>query len=381
MNKDELKSSLTIEQVIEIVASLGSDCKFDLNGNPYFQTICHNHDGSGNWKLYYYDDIHSFRCFTDCNEFFDIFKLVEKVKKIPFVQALNYVGNFCGFGSKNKIGFINETFELTDDWDLINKYSDYDKILQQEEHEYEIIPKGILSIYDDIYPSEWIEDNISRESLDLFDIKMDFFKKKIIIPHYSKEKELIGIRARNLDSFETSYLKIGKYLPVYLQDKMYSHNLSYNLYGLNITQKAIERNRKIILFESEKSVMKCQDFYGDNNFAVAICGHSISKIQRNIILSLGINEVFIAFDKDYTDEESDEGKKCAENVLKECYKFSPYVTTYLLWDTNELNLLGYKDAPCDKGKTIFETLLKNKFEVLSKEGEKNGRKRKTTRNV
>jgi len=381
MDKEELKLLLTKEQIIEIVKELGSGYKLDASGNPYFQTICHNHGGEGSWKLYYYDDIHSFRCFTECSEFFDIYKLVQKVKNVPFIQALNYVQNFFGFGVRHRKGFTEESYDLTDDWDLINKYTDYHKILQREDFEHDVVPEGILSLFDDVYPVEWLNEGIGKETLDLFNIKMDLNQKQIIIPHYDTDSNLIGIRCRNLDDYKLKYLGMGKYMPIYLQNHVYSHNLSKNLYGYNITKDAIRRIKKIALWESEKSVQKCQEFYGENNFSVALCGHSLSKEQKDLILNSGATEVFFCLDRDYTDENSEEGKKCAESILKECYKLSPYITTYLLWDTDELNLLGYKDAPCDRGKDVLETLMKNKYEVFSKEGEKSGRKRKATRVV
>lgn len=381
MDKDELKNSLTKEQIIDIVKELGSGCKPDSNGNLIFQTICHNPIGEGSWKLYYYDDIHMFRCFTDCNEFFDIYKLIQKVKNIPFIQALNYVQNFFGFGTKNKGGFTRESYDLTDDWDLINKYTDYHKILQKEKFEHKILPEGLLTLFDEIYPSPWLNEGIGKDTLDLFNIKMDLSQQQIIIPHYDMNGNLIGIRCRNLDKYKLDYLGIGKYMPVILQNQMYNHNLSKNLYGYNITKDAIRRVKKIAIWESEKSVLKCQEFYGENNFSVAMCGHNLSKEQREIILNSGAAEAFFCLDKDFIEEDSEEGRKCAESILKECYKLSPYMTTYLLWDDKNMNLLGYKDAPCDKGKEVLETLMKNKYEVFSREGENFGRKRKANRNV
>ena len=380
-NVDELKESLSIEQIVDIVKSLGSGNRIDVNGNPYFQTICHNHNGEGSWKLYYYDDIKSFRCFTECNETFSIYKLIQKVKGVSFVEALNYLQNFYGFGDRKK-GFTEDyNRELTDDWDLLNKYNDYNKLLDREVHEHRIIPEGIMTIFDDIYPSEWIREGINEEVLDTFNIKMDLSQKQIIIPHYDTDGNLIGIRARNLDEFKLKHLGVGKYMPIYLENKLYNHNLSKNLYGYNITKDAIRRTKKIALWESEKSVMKCQEFYGENNFSVALCGHSLSREQRDLILNSGATEVIFCLDKDYTVEDSEEGRKCAESVLKECYKLAPYMTTYLLWDTDETDLLGYKDAPCDRGEETLKTLMKNKYEVFSKEGEKIGRKRKANREI
>lgn len=54
-NKDELKESLTIEQIYELVAELGGEPQ--MKGNYFIsRTICHNPAGEGSYKLYYYDN-------------------------------------------------------------------------------------------------------------------------------------------------------------------------------------------------------------------------------------------------------------------------------------------------------------------------------------
>ena len=58
-NKDELKQSLTIEQVYELTADLGGEPQ-PIEGNIFkSRTICHNPAGQGSYKLYYYDSKNS----------------------------------------------------------------------------------------------------------------------------------------------------------------------------------------------------------------------------------------------------------------------------------------------------------------------------------
>jgi hypothetical protein len=45
--------------------------------------------------------------------------------------------------------------------------------------------------------------------------------------------------------------------------------------------------------------MLAHEFYGENAFVVATCGFNISKWHRDILLSLGIEEVMLGFDKDF----------------------------------------------------------------------------------
>ena len=92
---EEIKNSLTIEQVFDLLLSYGADpvLKDDL---IICRTICH---GGDSHKLYYYENTHLFRCYTECSDTFDIFQLVVKVessggRNYSLPQAINYVINF-----------------------------------------------------------------------------------------------------------------------------------------------------------------------------------------------------------------------------------------------------------------------------------------------
>ena len=77
IDKDTLKNELTIDQVFGLVAELGGDPRMS-NGSFVSRTICH---GGDSHKLYYYNNTHLFKCYTQCSEdSFDIYQLVMKVK-------------------------------------------------------------------------------------------------------------------------------------------------------------------------------------------------------------------------------------------------------------------------------------------------------------
>ena len=94
---------------------------------------------------------------------------------------------------------------------------------------------------------------------------------------------------------------------------------------------------------------------------------SISPQQRNMILSLQPKEIFLGFDKQFKETNSNDAYKFAEKLLKIALPFTPYCQVYILWD--DADLLDYKDSPCDKGKEILETLMKHKYEIKTKNGE------------
>ena len=62
--------------------------------------------------------------------------------------------------------------------------------------------------------------------------------------------------------------------------KQYNHPLGMNLYNLNNSQNNIQTTNLAIVFESEKSCLKYQSFFGiDNDISVACCGSNISAYQ------------------------------------------------------------------------------------------------------
>ena len=71
---EEIKNSLSIDQVADLLMTLGADpvTKGEL---IICRTICH---GGDSHKLYYYENTHLFRCYTECSDTFDIFELIVK---------------------------------------------------------------------------------------------------------------------------------------------------------------------------------------------------------------------------------------------------------------------------------------------------------------
>ena len=100
LNKDKILESLTKEDIIKIVTSLGADNPKSTNdGDLIFQSICH---GSTSWKLYYYHESSdkykgkTFHCYSKCSDSFNIIELVIRAsrvqgKTITWYKALKYI--------------------------------------------------------------------------------------------------------------------------------------------------------------------------------------------------------------------------------------------------------------------------------------------------
>lgn len=360
LDKDRIKNDLSKDDIHKILIDLGSaEPKQDKEGNPIFTTICHS---GHSHKLYYYEETKMFHCYSGCQESMDIYALTTKAKQCTFPQAIQYIANLTGkrFGYNSNVDFGRNKIN---DWEWLNKF----QRKQKPDVKLNTYDERVLDVFLKLPHEEWLEEGISAETMHKFEIGFYVSQNKITIPQRSHiRNELLGIRGRALNEEDVAAGK--KYMPLTIEGKTYSSMSFYSLYGLHHTQRAIKRIKKAIIFEDEKSVLKCEDYFGEDNFAVATYGSNLSDYQVKLLLSLGIEEVFIARDKEFHSHESEESYKYSEKIMKQALKFVPYVRTYVLYDN--WDLLNYKDSPADQGREVLIELMKRKFEVntLNEEG-------------
>lgn len=371
-DRSQVKRDFSNEQIIRVAQSLGSD-DYRRDGTQedsplIFQTICHNPAHCGSYKLYYYPDSKQFHCFTQCSCNFDLYELVMRSKKCSFFEATQYIGATLGLSDPSKLGFFSreeeQEQEQTDDWEILNRFTARRNQLTKIAAPYQKYPLSILEYWNRLSPVEWLREGISSQAIERFSIRFSVADNEIIIPHFDSQGNLIGIRSRALD--KQRVLEGKKYMPTYLEGSDFRHAIRNNLYGLHIVAPAVRRSKKILLCESEKAAMQSYSFYGEDSFTVAVCGSNISSAQRDTVLSLGVKEVFIGFDKEYKIAYSPQSDAYAEKLIRLASMFSPFVTTYILFDTKDL--LGYKDAPTDRGQAVLEELMKTKFEIETLDG-------------
>ncbi len=360
-NKDTLKENLTIEEVFDLVNELGGEPQ--LNNDLFTaKTICH---GGDSHKLYYYSNTHLFHCYTGCGDSsFDIYELVLKVNKNAGIQnftlskAINFVARYFGYTS--------DTFEFEDnqeaneDWQIINNYKrNKEKTSTSQKVELKYYDDTILKYLPRPHIIPWEEEGINYNVLCSKNICYDPLNEGVVIPHYSVDGRLIGIRERTLIKENEIY---GKYRPAVLNGKMYNHPLGFALYNLNNSKKAISLFQKAIIFEGEKSCLKYASYFGEeSDISVACCGSNIINYQIKLLLSLNVKEIIIAFDKQFEKLGNDEWQRWITKLKAIYYKYSNYVKISYIFDKE--NLLDYKDSPIDKNKEIFLTLFKNRIMI------------------
>ena len=104
--------------------------------------------------------------------------------------------------------------------------------------------------------------------------------------------------------------------------------------------------------------------FPNKNISVAICGSNFSNTQKKILLELGVEEIIMALDRQYEDENSQEGVKWREKINRMCSNLNDLCKCTCLWDTDTNRLLDYKDSPIDKNKYIFKKLLDERKNIL-----------------
>ena len=383
ISSKEVMEMLSWEDIQKIMHHMGADEKKTSKDNELlFRSICHHSDS---FKLYFYKDSKMFDCKSHCSSM-SLFDVVANVQGFygenSFNQSFDYVCRFFNIdkneGKSNKHGFGKQIEDIENELKILNSHKK-----KEVKREFKMLPtykETYLNLYQSYYPIEWLEEGITEEVLDAYGIKMDLLSQQIIIPHRDIFERLIGIRCRNYNS---ELVESGKkYMPVYVGDKCCSYPMEFNLYGLWKSKDNIIQQKRVVLFESEKSPLKYASMYGiDKNISVAMCSMNFSSYQRDILLLLGVQEINICYDKQYeldkleyfknknnkdlTEEERIEKKKKIneynsyfKKLLKIYRLVGNYMQMYVIADFD--NRLDYKDAPIDRGKETYEELFKER---------------------
>ena len=310
-------------------------------------TVCHHSNiEEASWKLYYYKNTHIFQCYTECGamSIFTFLKNFYEVRDIQYdwytdiyelVRGCSFFGEF---ENKNTYRSIKSNYEL-----------------RKERRQLPDYPPQVMETFIKYYPVEWLLDNITPKAMDKFNIRFSPTQNKIIIPHYDVDGRLIGIRGRALNPDEIEIM--GKYMPVCIEGKWYSHPLSLNLYGLNITKDNIKQTGIAYLFEAEKSVLQ-MDSFDIPNCAAAVCGNKLNKYALDILIrNCHPHEIVLCFDN----EELPREDKYFNHLYNLCQKYQAYANFSFIYDKE--NLLDLKDSPTDKGEEIFIKLLKKRVRI------------------
>ena len=360
----EIKENLTVDDIISIVEQLDGSVGTISDKEIIFDSVCHNVNTEGHsQKLYYYIDTKSFHCFV-CGFSGDIFALIKERWNLctidgSFIDILNY----CVDNSSLNIDNLQGNKKKTSSWSWLEKYEKKTK----ETVEVKTYDNDIINLFPKLYHQSWIDDGITIKTMEKFNIRYYPFGQAIVIPVYNQENNLVGIHCRNLSNYAIEQGR--KYMPLRMIDGSdYRFSTSTTLYGINENKQNIKKAQSVIITESPKSVLQCEEFL-DSNICVALFGLNLSKYKRNMLLELGVENFYISIDKQYkkwynhysTEDNYIEFNKWVKNVNKLIKILKGYGNIYIICDTR--NLLEYKDSPTDKGVKVWNELFERKPSV------------------
>ena len=345
-----LKDKIDEDAVIAIMDSMDVPLASANSQALVFPSACHHKDYERHKpKLWYYIESQRFHCWV-CGFDGDIISLVSHIRKCSFHESIAYICSILHIT-------VDECVQNNDidPWQReLRRWlpnADYD-----EPSEPTIYDPAILSTFDHLYPQEWLDYGITADTMDKFGIGWYGRQACISIP-VTYNGQLIGCRGRYTRLVD---LDKGKYRPITLLDGTVLKFPSSNfMYGFDQNKAAIEQSRQVILFESEKSVLKADSWHIYNTLAVF--GSNISKRHIDLLLGLGVNDVVIGFDSDYKAIGDDDFKFFVVKMKKLAAKLRPYFSVSLIYNNQGYD--AYKFSPMDYTREQFDKLYASRVQI------------------
>ena len=343
INAQELKDKINKDMVLQLMDYFGAQPLKENEEYIIFPTICHS---SQSPKLYYYPSTNSWNCWSQCGGQVDIISIVQEQEGLTFQESIEWLIDFFQLNTKK--------------WGRPKIEHKPREIQKKKIDINEKLPcynESILNTFYSIPIADWLNEGISKETMDLFGVKFDLNTNGIIIPVKDIEHRLIGIRCRNLN--EEVIEQYGKYIMYtdLISKITYKFPTGKILYGLNLNKNKIIECKKIIICEGEKSVLLSRTWFKNNDITVASFGCNLTDYQIELIKSLHVKDIIFMWDR----EEDEKILKKMEKVYRKCSLF--FNVWYIKNYENKINI---KDSPMDKNEDIFRDLIKNnliKYEI------------------
>lgn len=345
-----IKAQITDDDIIALMDSMGIPLVSANSQYQLYPSACHHSDWERHKnKLYYYVQSQRWHCYS-CSGDWDTIGLVQHLRKCTFNQAVDYICSTLGISATEVV-----QDDIRDPWqrDLRRWLPNADI---DEPAELTVYDPAILSAFDHLYPTEWLEYGITRDSMDKFGIGWYARQACISIPVVQNGK-LVGVRGRYTRQQDITK---GKYRPLSLLDgTVLKFPSSGCLYGLDQNKATIEKSRQVLLFESEKSILKADSWHIHN--ALAVFGSNISKRHIEMLLELGVNDVVLCFDSDYKQVGDDDFQFFVAKMRKLAGKLRGYFNVSIIYNNQGYD--GYKYSPVDFDRWQFDKLYESRVRV------------------
>ena len=249
-------------------------------------------------------------------------------------KAIKWLGDFLGI-KVDKTQFIKTKLPFNGFWkNLSHNNNQYSTPLTY--------PMERYLQYDKCVSYRWLQDNISIQTQEKYDVRYDVESDRILIP-WTYFGKLTGIVGRlNVDKDKIG--RRSKYL------SLISFVKSKCVFGFDVNYKTILENGIAFIFEAEKSSMQ-MDSIG-REVGLSIGSSTISDGQAQLIKSLYV-DIILCFDSDHTLDE------CIAEAKKLKIK-NPFFENkvYVLYEKEHKYMKPEdKVSPTDLGEEVFNKLL------------------------
>jgi DNA primase len=258
----------------------------------------------------------------------DIFALVQYIRNCSLTDATKYICGITGIEYDEEQIDYKKSASIKE----MRRFKPKNK---NKEVKHKVLDDDFMKQYQSFIVDDWVKEGISKEAQSKFEVCIDKAHSRWVFPIRDDFGNLISTKGRTY--VEDYDLKgIFKYI--------YYPKMGFNdiLFGYYLTAPFIYESNEIIVVEAEKSVMKAWSFGVKNTVASGKAGLNYHQINK--IIRMQCKRVVLAYDKDI-----------GMNIIqKDINALRHYKEVYYVLD--ELDLLGKKDAPVDKGYDVWYTL-------------------------
>lgn len=346
------------DRLIDLLYAIGCDyVKSEQGGNLITASLPINFDSKNKRAVqirnnkYLTCNIRNKLDFYSDAESEDIFSLVSYLKfeskNTEYKQNLYFAKDFI----IDVLNFSDDVFEKNTSKDYLKRMKGLVKSCDKEfEIKYnDVLDEDIMNeFWYKNYPlpsKKWIDEGIPYNIQFLYGVGFDSFTRRIVFPIKNLKGEIVGVKGRIYNDNDIGGDK--KYIYLYRCDN------GKEWFNYHIAYKYILKEKKVYIFESEKSVMKsvAMGYYN----CLSIGASDITLQQSELLRRLGNDvEIVLCYDKDKTVEEVEsQGRKLKNDNIS------------MVYDIDNL-IKGKKDSPVDNGIKVWKKLIKNNIFSIDK---------------
>ena len=323
---------------VDLVELIGETEELHKKGQYYFIN-CPFHSGDNTPSLCINPASNKWHCFG-CGTGSSVYDwLMQRFDK-KFYEALEDVCERAGeevqdYIESESIAYLKQ----------LNRNNNY-KLIQIQDNVRKTLnfTDDYLNKYSNELPQEWLDEDMTAESLRHYNIMVDNNANRIVYPVFDANNNFIGVKGRT---------RIKAYKELGLAKYMNYNKIGVLDYfqGWQQASQSIDDTKSVIIFEGIKSCIKAYGWGISNTIASETS--ALSDGQVKLLLESGVREVIIGWDTDH--KLGDIAKDSKIQILKK------FVSVFVIEDRH--HYLDDKMAPVDMGEKVFKQLLKEKIKI------------------